>query len=1147
MIGARAAPRGFGPGESQGGIVEARDRAVILGRMLRARVQALLALGPLLLPAPAAPTDPFAAMLERGRAALAAGRGAEAAAHLQNVLAARPDSSEVLELLLEAAASNGDARALWARALRLSSADARGRSGLERRAKSAVESAAPELEALVGARFAAIAELSALAREEERAARTRPAAAIVAHWAEGLARRLAEPAPALASELAARGSPQVRAPAGAAEATVKALQRALAAAQAGGRWEEVARIARLLVGLGNQARSKDLQDAAPAGASALEALGREALERARTQLRAREGEPWTLERLAELGEREALEFSRLHADFGAPAVGRSPRGLYRVETTCGYETLVGALSTVEAHHARLARWYGSDPFATRPGLVRIHPAAADLEAESTPFWWAGGFQSGDLTVLRFALGDLDGLGRGLVHELTHRFDGALHPGLPAWLAEGRAVWTGASYRGIDDEDFVPNAASFGTIEAAFVLGYGGAEKLSELVRGTLEDYRDNYVAGYALYVFLASWEEEGGRPYAGALERYMLALARSRAEPLALFEQHFADGREGRPEGFERFAERFGEFVRGFYWDSRAPWLSRYAGDVGGAGAPRVGDEPTWVWTRARAEPFYGDAHAWRAGRLLAELGRESEALLAFAFGLALEECSPPRIRELAPLLTRAGESAAAWVLENRLVRFERRAGDACARPSPLLARLPRTRALLAELERAAASAREAGRATFADVLAGERDELAAELGLALAAPAPSQPSEATLALHPVHAPWRQLGLRGYVEGPLTGYEKRRAKGCWYADANGDLHVGREQPRAGTGVLDRTAHQRDACALTQEWIAPGRWRLRTRVQLTTSFASGALVVGWTRRDRNLRIALSAGDFLYAIGKRDAGEELEAVRWSVDGQWEREGALPGLRSGGEARFAEPRAHFELELRVDGGALELLIEGERVATWHMPDGRPIEGRVGLATSFGALRLVAPKVQRLDATARIDCGEPLLRPRLDLADPPVVELEDLVGLPLRGLAPDGRTKLVLWVPAPLLDEPGGAADAVRVLERARELARRGARALDARQASIELVLALPAFLGAELQEQLRLELEELRPGKVQIVAHAGAPTFVPSEEPIPWILRTWMLLVDPAGVLRQAMRSHGDFDALSAELSAWLGALRAFELER
>ena len=124
---------------------------------------------------------------------------------------------------------------------------------------------------------------------------------------------------------------------------------------------------------------------------------------------------------------------------------------------------------------------------------------------------AGGFQAGERTTIRFSFGTVPGMGRTLTHELTHRFDGALYPGLPAWLAEGKAVWTGGAYGASTAPEFVETYASIGTIEGAFVKGYGDPTKLAKLIDGTIDDYRDNYVAGNALYVYLRSRKDASGR------------------------------------------------------------------------------------------------------------------------------------------------------------------------------------------------------------------------------------------------------------------------------------------------------------------------------------------------------------------------------------------------------------------------------------------------------------------------------------------------------------------------------------------------------------------------------------------------------------------------------------------------------------
>jgi len=206
------------------------------------------------------------------------------------------------------------------------------------------------------------------------------------------------------------------------------------------------------------------------------------------------------------------------------------------------------------HHDRLAKWYGSDPFATRPGLCRIVPEASGLESEGAPFWWAGGFQGGDTTTVRFSVGSIEGLGHLLTHELTHRFDGALFPGIPAWLAEGKAVWTGNAYANCEDDAFDERWASIGTIEAAFIKGYGDLGKLTKLITGTLDDYRDNYVAGFALYVYLHTRKPQGtATVFADRLVKFQKEARGKKGKEH--FEACFCDGKEGRPEKLEGFVK----------------------------------------------------------------------------------------------------------------------------------------------------------------------------------------------------------------------------------------------------------------------------------------------------------------------------------------------------------------------------------------------------------------------------------------------------------------------------------------------------------------------------------------------------------------------------------------------------------------
>ncbi len=1083
--------------------------------MLRPVLAVLLAA---LASAPAAPGDPAALPLKAARDALAAGRRAEAALHALEALVHRPESTEVLELLLVASAGDADATAVWAHAWIAAAADERGRAKPAGDVRDALAGDA-SLAAVAAARAAAAQELARFAEAREKNARREPTERVVAWWARRAALDVASGSPALRAAHAQALAHEVAAGDAAHESVVAALKRVLDSALANGRTDEAVRAARCLVGLGTQAAFDDLVGPRPSGMERVREHGERGLERAREQLRAKEERPWTVDELEELRRAEGEAFTRAHATFGRPAVAVSPDGLYRIETDCGYETLLGVAKTVELHHRRLAGWYGRDPFATRPGLVRVVPEAHGLEAEGTPFWWAGGFQSGDITTVRFSVGTIEGLGRLLTHELTHRFDGALFPGIPAWLAEGKAVWTGAAYGGAKDERFVANHASFGTIEGAMIDGYGDARNLEKLVTGTLDDYRDNYVAGYALYVYLATWEQDGRPLFAGRLEPFQAGAEKGARDPLAWFVKHFADGADGRPDGFEAFAKGFDEFVSGFYWQNPKPFTSRYAQNVPDTASDDgwVYDEPTWVWSRERAEPSFGQDQARAAGELFAELGRDEDALHALTWALAADGRSPRTELALAALGRASGARDAVWVLE-------RAQGFPSAPPSeraPFADALPKTRALLGALADAARAYAASERPLAAAALAADHDRLADRIGFeSLALAPPAQPT----ALARLDRPERRLGLEGWVESGLTNYEDRRVEHLWYVDDDGDLHVGREEPRTGTGSLDRRAHQRDAFARTDEWLLPGTYRVRTRVRITTSFVSGAVVIGHTRRDRNVRFDFSAGDFLYSIGAEEEQTEIDSVAWSLTGLRDRDGALPGARPGGQHDFGRPVPAFELELLVDGASVTAFAGGERLGTYHTVDGAPIEGHVGFAVSMGAIEVQRPTVQRLDRTA--------LATR-----PSRGTFELFVNRALRGLAPSPSGTVLVRIAPPDLDGDGEY-DGEYLARRAVECGEKAAELVRQFVLGQPVVVAVPDSLGEEHLASVRAQLGALEPAPAVVTyptSGPAAPRDAGGEED-----GHWVIVVDPAGVVRRKEPFYGYESAFSFQTEHWLRVL-------
>jgi len=98
--------------------------------------------------------------------------------------------------------------------------------------------------------------------------------------------------------------------------------------------------------------------------------------------------------------------------------------------------------------------------------------------------------------------------------------------MPAWLVafscKGRAVWMAAAFGHPSDPESVTDHALLGTIENAFVKGYGDVRNLRMLVEGTTDDFRDNYVAGYALYVYLDTWHDGSGtRVFQEPLQRFI--------------------------------------------------------------------------------------------------------------------------------------------------------------------------------------------------------------------------------------------------------------------------------------------------------------------------------------------------------------------------------------------------------------------------------------------------------------------------------------------------------------------------------------------------------------------------------------------------------------------------------------------------
>ncbi len=1116
------------------------------------RLPALAALCSLAALAPAQQSQDLQSSLRYGREALAAGRHDEAQRHFLYALARSTRPAELIELLLENAQGDADARILWAHELYAEAADASGRLKTQGGLKDLLPPDDPFPARVATARAKAVRELLRLRGQRGRAKDVGSLLAV--QWLEDLARQLAAPSPALRKAHGADTSAEIEVGQRVWEVVVQELQRIVRAALGSGDPVTAVRAARVLRGLAAQAGFKDLEGPEPMDMASGAQTAGEGLGRGRASLLGREGGPLRIEQLEEMSFDQQRAFTLAHASFGDPGVSFSPRDRYRVETSCGWETLIGSATTVELHHDRLVKWYGQDPFLERQGTLRVVPESHGLEMEGAGFWWVGGFQGGDTTTLKLTIGTIPGLGRGITHELTHRFDGGVYGGLPAWLAEGRAVWTASAYGSMYDEDFVADHASFGTQTGTRQKGYGGREKLEELISGEIEEYRDNYVAGYSLYLFLNTWsgvepeeDEEGYGEWSGEplfhdrLMAFMEGDRRRRGDPVKVFATYFADGKDGRPDGMQAFAEEFDRFLAGFWWREPADWRDeRYTqATPPGDPAPTVMDEPTWSWERHRAEPWFGQEQARMAGELCAELGRHREAGFAFYWSLGVDEPSPGTLDLFVEELEKDGEREAAWMLRHweRYRAPARHEGP--EQEAPFLDKTPSTRALASTWAEAARSYLAAGQRVAAEAMAAQHDRLAAAVGLPplelgdggreQRGDALREAREAGL-LHPFVAPPRLLGLDGWGEDGLTGHEDRRVEGLWFAEPDGDLHVGRSEPRQGTDTMDREAHWRDAFALGEAWMEPGRYRLSAQVEFTTSYVSAGVVVGYTRRDRNVRFGFSGGDQKFAVGETDESRGLDSFSWSLDGLYARRGAVTGHHA-----FGAERNTFELELLVDGPTAELRLDGATAGWVTTVDGSPIQGRIGFYTSHGAVRVRTPTVQRLDrdrwASGGVASGQ-----GLHPFKPGAPSWSELVQRPVSGLELRPSGTVLLWFPDQT-PEKLAEMQPDEWSERVTQVLDKLAEDFEFEGPSQGVVAVLPPSFPAEAAGPLREKYAEAFPGGFRLQRHDRPGELEESD----WTIQGWttptLAFIDPAGILQHYEKVKRYRTGLSKEVLRWM----------
>jgi len=998
-------------------------------------------------------------------------------AHFLHAYRLHPEAPKILEQLLLTAATDADRR-FWAH--RLAAVRTSGNGNSED----------PHPGRIATARVRAVQDLAALVKDLDE---NRPTSPLVARWAAGAALEVLENAPALRARFGPVFNVHLEPRLPAFRPVVKRLAVLQAKAEAKGDLGSAIRIAACLNGLETQARFKQLQGPRPPGAGKGRNRAAEALQKLRAQRWKAEKDLPDLSELLQLAQAPHRAFNRRHASIGNPAACLSPGKRYRIETTCGLETLVAAAQTVEQHHGRLAGWFGQDPFKDRPGLIRIVPAPADLESEAALSWWASGFQRGDETVIRFAWNTSDALGRAITRQLTRRFDAAIHPGIPVWLAEGRATWTEQAYASTEDAKFRTKHAVFGRMNDAYLNGYGSAAKLKFLIEDRIED---SGFAGYALYVYLSIDR------FAGCLEAFMKDCVKNRGNRFKLFLRHFGDGKDDRPGDFEAFAGGFHEFINDFNRFKPAAWTEEYRGKSPHREYRLITDVATWIPGRARTEPWFGEAHARTAGDLLLEAGEHDLGIAGWCWALAVDEWDPALVDRLAELFHAQWYRAGAWALRceahRRFPRVVPGPGTA-----PFWPRLEGVKALLKAYRDAVWHYYRLGDAITAAHVAREHNRLAARV----ARPRISLPDSEDLPVFPA-SPAHHVGARGWVETGLTDFEKRRVQGLWFADAGGDLILGRKRSRSGTGTADSHSFVR-----SREWLPRGRYVIRAQIHPESARFSGALVLGYTRRDRNIRVYL--GNDPGSVGKTGTDVPvtyITGVDCRIDGRFVRDRNLPGSSPRRTRVFNPPRCAFRLEAVVDGDQVHVFIDGRPMCSYRTPGGSPVEGYVGFASRRGSFRVQFPTVERLDGIPLDRLGRPWPR-GLDPAERQELELSDLLNRPTRGLPLRAAGTVVLWIPpvesaSTGNDDKEAEATETFLEEKGLALAMNLGGHLRKYGYREPIVLAVPDRIGSEAGKKLRKALDSRGAAGVKIVAHEW-----------PGGLKSQVLFIGPDGTLRTA----------------------------
>ncbi|MEZ6008035.1 MAG: hypothetical protein R3F05_09720 [Planctomycetota bacterium] len=1043
--------------------------------------------------APPGPADPAADHPARkaAREALAAGHPEEARKHLAEVLRDYPCAPSVLLDCVRASADAPDELVLawdrWATAV----ADKAGRIDLTKEVKALSgcdDGARREVEKARARAAADVVKAMGSLRG--------PAALLVARAYDLLLDDLLEGAVALQAE---HRDARAKARAKVAESAPSLVDAITKAAGRGSRPEQARmrfRLGRALLGLAAQARFK-LPDGPDKGGDVWRRLGERLVHEAEQELAEAQMEPLTLEALKAMDADAIDAFNKAHADFATPGRSITPTGRYEIVTASGHGVLLAATEQAEVIHARLARWFGSDPFENKRGLIRIVSSWAELEREDAPFWWAKGFQQGSITRIHVALESPVGLVRTLAHELTHRFDGVFHAGQPAWMSEGRAVYAEGAFEQLDTPDLDPLYADGDRLHATGGH-YRTAWWLSRLVNGKLEDYRDNYTAGHALWVYLSTWPPGQPGMFREPLDDWMASFGGGSRDPVADFTARFCDGKDGRPADFEEMCTAFGAFIDGFHEDPPPPWKARYrlVNDTRREG--RFLDTPALPRTRQREEPRFGQDHLVEAARALADLGEAKVAIALLAWGLAWDEIVGEDLDLLLRLLVDEREAAGA-----AYVRLERQRHAGVADPE-VVARIdgtalgrPLVTGFLRQVADAAVLRDSQGAPQAASRFVRLHDRVGAWVGVApldVAVPAAAG------------LPTR-LDAEGWTSAPLVGFGEDTVSDRWMVTPEGDLVVGRKE--AVTAGLQRDAPWADVFVRSNR-TARADVRLRLRLHFLTPHVEGAIVVGHERYDRNTQIRFSGGE-PPREGLPPMREVLiKRASWSVTTLRPYDYVLGGWSADGMVSFAE-RNRCDVVVDVRRSHVTCWVDGVEAARLADAEGRPVDGHIGFAVRTGAIRIESATLEDLvgppTPDARLEATPSLLRPRLAMG-------HWALGRVLEGLPIGAHGRVVVWLPQGAHGE--GKEFLALEAKELTALAKRIVGEIDGLHHEADLVVVVPSVWPDAARAAVAAALEAgAGAGRSAVFEHAERPGASESEEG--WGRSPVYLFVDARGIVR------------------------------